>query len=509
MSAATPESGRAGHLNAFFRDVLAGRRQLNSSSQAQLFLESICSQQPATVCVEKIISKPAGFAALTNSVRADLSSKFIQSYVLNLMAYLSDPAIKSLASGQFLRDILVAIVEPPTVWRAVVGLFLAHNLSDDCLQPFAWLVHELISMPPTVELDVLEDVKTIVHDGGLLHATVHEVREFGYKIKRVLDAKCSPDTPPAAYAPGGRHDNDFEDFRKISIYPTTDEFLSTEVPFYRKMNEVFEVDEASRAATHIDNQYRLLREDMLAELRNDLHVAVGKKQNKGRRVLTLGGLRPERIHHGDDERDKLCSLALACYQGLGVLREKNPSARKAFLKDNPSFLRHEAFGVLCKGEQIFGFAFVERDIDLLAKAPPVVLLRFADSVSFERALVALKSIPDINFMLVDTPVFAYEPVLKGLKSIDTLPLQEQLLQPSTSTSDFTPVTAVKRQLEKLQACRTTDGSTLLAGTIPKTRLDRSQTDSFIRALENPVALIQGPPGVFHPNSTGLSYCSRF
>ena len=38
-----------------------------------------------------------------------------------------------------------------------------------------------------------------------------------------------------------------------------------------------------RVAVHLDNQFRLLREDMLAELRNDLQISLKKKQGKRRK----------------------------------------------------------------------------------------------------------------------------------------------------------------------------------------------------------------------------------
>lgn len=214
--------------------------------------------------------------------------------------------------------------------------------------------------------------------------------------------------------------------------------------------------------------------------------------------MTLGELRPVGVNHGDEDWPKTCALAVSCYQGLEVLRDKNPGARKTYLKDHPSFLRHDAFGVLCKDKTIFGFAFVERNEDLLARAPPLVLLRFVDGPSFERALLALKSVQGVSFMLVDTPVFAYEPVLKGLKGINVFPLSRQLLQPDASAADFKPVARIAKLLGKIRASRHPDGSLNLprkyAAAVDKICLDKSQADSLLSALENPVTQIQGPPG---------------
>jgi hypothetical protein len=479
----------------FFRDVLAGERQLKNSNDADLFIEAICVQQPATLCVERIMSKPVGLETIRKSVRCDLTPGFIQRSVLKLVGFLSDPSIKSLNNGQFLHDFVLAIVDPPTVWKAMTGLFLERNLLEESLQSFAWLVCEIVSMPPYPDVDLLDEVKAIVDDGGLTNASEHEVRAYGYRIKHAIHSKCTSGTSADAFSPGGRHDNDFEDFRNISIYPTPDEFLSTELPFYRRMNEVFEVHEDGREGAHLDNQFRLLREDMLGELRNDVHVNMTNKQGPGRRLTTLGQLQPLGVGHGDAERPKACSLALACYQGLGVFRDKSVPATLKYLKDNPRFLRHDAFGVLSNGKTIFGFAFLDRDETRLTRSPPVILLRFVNSASLARALLAFKSERDVSFTLVNTPVFAYEPVLKGLKAINTLPLSRQLLLPQTSVSTFQPQGSVRSILDRLRAGRHPDGSLTLPSTILDTRLDKSQADSLLGALERELTQIQGPPGM--------------
>lgn len=53
--------------------------------------------------------------------------------------------------------------------------------------------------------------------------------------------------------PGGRHDNDFADFRRISIFPTRDELSSTIPPFFRLAKEIANVDPAERIGVYLDN----------------------------------------------------------------------------------------------------------------------------------------------------------------------------------------------------------------------------------------------------------------
>jgi hypothetical protein len=326
---------------------------------------------------------------------------------------------------------------------------------------------------------------------------------LGYKIQKVVKMRCSGRNDETG-GPGGRHDNDHADLKLIKTYPTTDEFLSAQLPYYRTAQEIIatEVDERPRA--HIDNQFRLLREDMLAELREDIQVATGKK--KGRRsALILTHLVPVGIDVGDDTtgRYKRCTLLLQCHGGrLQFLQTMDAAARKRFLKDQSSFLRHQAFGVLCRGNEILGFAFVDRDIDKLTQSPSIVSLQFTDHGGLRRALLALalSQREHVQFVLVDTPVFAYEPVLLGLQRITDLPLLDLLVDPATiSNSGFKIARGLRLLVDRLEASAQRLGS---AGVVQldstltaKVEVDDSQLAALLLALTSPVSVIQGPPGM--------------
>lgn len=64
------------------------------------------------------------------------------------------------------------------------------------------------------------------------------MRNLGHKIKYVLDNTA--DT--VGEGPGGRHDNDHADYRKIKILPTAAEFSSTDRPFYRRADAIYSVE---------------------------------------------------------------------------------------------------------------------------------------------------------------------------------------------------------------------------------------------------------------------------
>ncbi|KAK3370713.1 P-loop containing nucleoside triphosphate hydrolase protein [Lasiosphaeria ovina] len=480
---------RATRLKALFRDVLSGDRQVKVAQDAQLFFEAIRAQKSPGACIEALVSNKPGLDAVRTSVRVNLSAPFILSHTLPLLEYLSNPDIKALVDGQLLQQVLLVIVSPSTTWNAMIKLFHDNQIPDDRLHPFAWFALELLLLPANADIDVLADVRAIDEKGSLQKAQNHETRELSYRINK--DAEHG--------GPGGRHDNDHADFREIRIYPTTDEFLSTHPPFYQTTKEVFDADLDSRARVHLDNQFRLLREDMLAELREDLQVAAGTKKGK-RSFAPLGKLIPVGIEFEDESRNrfKKCTLLVQCYDGLQFLHRKDPESRKRYLKDQISILRHQAFGVLCRDKEIFGFAFIDRDIDLLAKSPPIVSLQFTDSEAIRAALLAFAT-PNadlVRFLLVDTPVFAYEPVLLELQAIRDMPLQDVLTNPAASDVQCNVAPELHGLIEDLKRISHGLGPDDMVN-LPSSdniRVDSSQLDSLILALTRSLSLIQGPPG---------------
>ena len=486
MTSNDEDSIRVRKLLKLFNDVAKGLRTITTPASARLFLEAVPCKQPPSVCIELLVSSPSGLEAVRNSVQADISLGFIMTHTLLFLNF-SGPEVKLLADGQLLLQLLAIVAQPSTFWKALVGLFLNHQLPEDSLRPFAWLVHEVVSLPSRLEIDLFQDVQEVVKNEGLLEVTCQETRELGYKIQKIVQTRS---VPAAGESPGGFHDNDFADFRRIDIFPTSDEFLSTTKPFYRLASEVFDSEPEERAGVHLDNQYRLLREDMLAELREDFQSAIGKK--KGRlSAARLGNLLPVGLDSGDESRAKRCSLSLQCHGGLESLQKMELSTRKQFLENNKNFLKHQAFGALCREQTIYGFAFVDRDTALLAGSPPVIQLQFTGSRALAKCLVGLKMFNDLQFVVVDTPLFAYQPVLDGIKDIGNLPLQERLLDPTSEHSEFKTCPPVSAFVSKLRSIELSEEKTVR---INSTTLDHSQRDSLINALTSPLSITQGPPG---------------
>ncbi|POR37531.1 NFX1-type zinc finger-containing protein 1, partial [Tolypocladium paradoxum] len=426
--------------------------------------------------------------------------------LVRMCAFAAKPAAERFAYANALTGLGRAWTEasPPTLWKTLLYHFLAHRIPQEHLYPFAWLAFELVSLPPTAEVDILEDARAIVKEGTLVEAEFHETRELGYRIRHVLQIRDSPSQDPQsqAGAAGGRHDNDHANFRNIQIYPTRDEAFSKLRPYYLTAKEVLDVDLPDRARVHLDNQFRLLREDMLAELREDIQVATGIKKGK-RRVFTLGELVPSGINVGETDTQKFrnCSLATQCSRGLESLQNMDVEEMAFWCLDLCAGIG-TAFGVLCRGGDIYGFAFIDRNTDLLLGSPPILSLHFTDHHGLKSALLALQTsvntATQVKFILVDTPVFAYEPVLKWLQGITELPLREDLLNPATAASKHESSSPQLRAVvQKLQLASQDMVPDVLAeikragGTL---QVDKAQLDALVSGLTGKGSHIQGPLG---------------
>ncbi|KAI8627392.1 ATPase [Xylariaceae sp. FL1651] len=500
MTQIVTDSTRASRLNKAFLAFLKGRRSVATAHDAELFLEAVRGQPSPSSCLENILANQSGLQAVRHSVRVNTSAQFICVHVFPFIAYLSHPDAKAICEGQLLQQIVAAIVEPPTAWRSMLKLYVDDSFlnTETSTEAFAWLCLEIVSHPGLELAAVTNELTTALGERPLVNQSTHKIREFGYRIRKILETKAASDgLPSGVETAGGRHDNDFADFRKISVYPTTDEFASTIQPFYRRAVEVANSDPEMRPSIHLDNQFRLLREDMLAELRDDIRIATGRKKGK-RPAQILSQIFPVGIDTGDEKRGRLCALLVKVYKGLEMLHGKNPKQRKHYLTENPNVLRHQAFGTLCLENEIIGFAFVVRDVDKLVEEPPVVGLQFPSSEVLAKVLMAFQQpVQTLRFVLVDTPVFAYEPVLERLKIITQLPLEKQLLRlPTEGDDDTNARLAPARQLVGfIQDCRKQSGDAkkILIGSAMY-NLDVAQLDALAYALESSLSVIQGPPG---------------
>ena len=481
---------RSSRLRSLFTKVLSGKQDITSTNAKQ-FLEAIYGQPDPAICIQRLFGSGPGFLALNTTLRIDDSVNFLNNHVTAFLQYLQAPELRSICGGHVLQQIVLKIVDPPLLWNAFIRAVKSGDLSEQGVECFSWLLLFLVSLPRDRAIEYADVVQEDRVFQRLLNSPQLEVRTRAYRIKHIVDTLTTKNKPEVG-GPGGRHDNDFGDIHEIAILPTPDELASKD-PFLRRAAEI-EGNEvgSSKLALHIDGQFRLLREDMLRDLREEIQLA--RSPNKGRRrALCIENLSVTGVLV--DERQPW-SLQLQCLQDLPQFHDKDIPKRKKFVRDNPKLLRHQSVACLMTDESVIALATLIREEDLLSRNPPVLCLQLSEG-NTEQTLLRLKTAQNIKIILLGTAVFSYEPVLKRLKEIKELSLEEDILrwkkEKDLSCSAYHLSDGIRGIIYSLDTCCSIDLQHTL-GLRRSTKLDKSQAACFVAGLRQRLSLIQGPPG---------------
>ncbi|KAL6872438.1 P-loop containing nucleoside triphosphate hydrolase protein [Trichoderma longibrachiatum] len=502
----TAASGRAAKLEKLFYSFINGERSLQNSQEAKQFFEAVnvvCQRTSAAACVERMLARKEGLSAVRAAVRSNLSHAFVTASTVGFLKQVLHPQVKTINDGLFLEKLLVEILSPPTFWTAFLDFYKSNQLNGESLVAFASLCYEIVSSS-TPEIQALSpDVEALMKSLPLTKSPSEDVRTLGYRIEKVLQLRKGSATASVRvnYSPGGRHDNDFDDFRQIAIFPTADEVSSKEQPFLQRLDDVFGAPRESRARSYTDWLFRLLREDMLADLREDLQIAWGQKKARYK-PLCLGGLtlilEPQSLPN--NTRSKPFTLMLQCREGITFPKKlKSPHDKKKYLDDNRNFVKHGSIGALCIDKTIISFGSIVRELDWLIRDPPVVGLQVTDNVGLKLAVKALlgQDCGRLRFYVVDTATFSYEPILQRLKEVTEIPIEDSILDPAGPQAAYYPPRRLEAFIQFLKSAQRRKEAVDLGdalGSGLRIQLRDAQLQSLIKGLENPVGQIQGPPG---------------
>lgn len=109
---------------------------------------------------------------------------------------------------------------------------------------------------------------------------------------------------------------------------------------------------------------------------------------------------------------------------------------RTFLKDNPAFVKHQSVGYFIDQGIVIAFGTIARDVDLLCRNSPVVAIRTPEAGALKTVLLTLATPQTLEFVVIDTAVFAYEPILQCLQDKFEIPLWQHHLCPEDSHDDF-------------------------------------------------------------------------
>lgn len=492
------DSVRITRLNTLFHSVNKGERSLKSLREGNRYIEALCQQIDPATCIDHLVHSSAGMSALQSSIQFDLSASFLNGPASDLLSYLQHPALEGLLEGALLRVVLVNISEKRLFWDALVRSYHKDELLLPAQVSFGWLLIHLMCLPEPQCKPFYQLAQEPKIQDSFLKSHELRLRTIGSQIRHILSTSASSAIRNADEGAGGRHDNDFADFRQVAILPTADELVSKDPPFLR-LAETLEDPELAedRLAMHLDNQFRLYREDMLGELREEIQIALGQKKGRHRGIV-LNNLTLLGVDCGTEDKRESWGLRMRCQQDFPQLHGLKPKDRQPAIESNHSLLRHQSLTCLILDGGITAFPAIHRNPELLALNPPVVTVRFTGAAlaSLAKTMLKLKTCHVIKLVQIDTAVFAYEPVLQSLQRMKTLPLADEILFWKPGSQIHEPPHPPTRVIEKLEQRPGRDIQTLMGSSKPIV-LDQSQNASLTAALKQRVSLIQGPPGPSH------------
>ena len=366
------------------------------------FIEVMCVQADSAICAHKILSSSSRLSCLQASVRLNISIIFLNEDAVSLLRYLQISFLKVIDSDFVLAQLLLSMMKPLFFWETLTKSFTDDLLNSNASQTFAWLLLQLVFL-----LDKASSSHLVIADSSNILNTIlksidEETRNLGQKINHVLPLNESELHNDAEAKSKGRHDNDYANHREILIMLFA-KLLSKDRPFFRTANFI---DDSKT----LDNQFRLLRENMLDEIRDELKILTGTKAGHHKSII-VNDLSSAGVKMGTDRKRLPWDVVLKCKGELPHVRKIQPDKRKGLLKENRHIIRQENIAcLLIDGEP--AFPTIHRDEKELAKTPTTIMIQLADDSTLSYALFKIKIAENVKLFQLDVATFAYVPALE-------------------------------------------------------------------------------------------------
>lgn len=483
-------------LHKRFLDILSGSTDVDRHKT--LFLEGLLLQEDPATCVSNIVDSKNGLSAVRQAMRHDLSAAFMNGLGSSVIAYL----LRANDLGDILDTVLLHFLDPPILWNKFCEEFEKGNLDKSAESVFAQLLAYLLRMENKDTTCYRDRAKQPSILNRLTSSDQPEVKAAANFIKEILSTASVTSAASTPEGPGGRHDNDFINFRDISIVPTSDEIQCARKAFFRHAALLDDPDaKETRIADYLDNTFRLLREDMLHELKDELQPILTKNSKKrGPRGTIVEGLSIADVYTGsaDQKTRTRHGIVLQCSGDFKIFHNVKDGDRKTFLKTDSrgsKFLSHQSLACLIADDQLLALGTILRVEDLMAKKPPAVAIQICGEASFVKTLLRLTAAKEVKLVQTNTAIFSFEPVLKVLQTMKIVPLAEEILFWENGVPIRSPTTSISQLTVPLAGNPSMDIQPLL-GTPTSIKLDGAQAESLLAGLNQRVSLIQGPPGAY-------------
>ncbi|KAI3595828.1 nfx1-type zinc finger-containing protein 1 [Moniliophthora roreri] len=445
-----------------FDDICHGRTKLDHDNTLS-FLESLCSHpNPVPILLES--SSGLIFSQLDKCLEDDV------------------------------RRVLAALAETPLFYVSLFTSITEDYLTEETKKWFAWLILQHVSQPESLSsrwsplLKVYKDTPAVE---VLLRSPQQDVREVAEKIV-VVAPKRNEEEDGERTGPGGRHDNDFEDFRAISIFPTPAEIMS-KAKSHLIPSSAFEKEEEDpikRREIYLETQFRLSREEMVVELREDARDLIEGEAKNGMESI-IPNIELVGIETDGTSLAGYWSWKFKCPAdfdlSFGRLTYTPPIPKLPGWKDWDLVL-------LMEGNEILAVCNFGRDDNALEQTPPVFMLRpYGNEAVVSNALLRLKNTEPKRVLKLNGNYWDRIGLLKRIQTMTSLPFIEILSRTTIRRevehlpSDVLRAFEVNEKCDIGQLLRFTGGRRNLV-------LSEDQASALSAALRERVCLVQGMPG---------------
>ena len=481
-------SSRPSRLKKRFHDILSGSVKLDPRG-ATLFLEGLCAQDDPVTCLNSIMASSHGLSSVQSAMLFDLSIQFMNGLGSALLEYLLRACD---VGGNALDNLSFHVVEPPIFWAAFVRAFQQGALNEDAQLVFARVLSRLLTLQDQDTTPYRDIVAHPSVEDSLVASSNHEIRAVGHLIKHILSNNGHVTLCDALNGPGGRHDNDHADYHDIAILPTAEEIMCRQPPFLRpSLGDELSASDAT-VNDYLDNTFRMLREDMLFKIREEMQ-AISQMKEKQLRLRVTDYVSIVGVYTGTEDRKTRWGVKLQSNTQM-----EDEDARVDFLTQGPpglKILKHQSLVCLVSGQNILSLGRVNRVEELLALEPPVIVIQLDDSVNIRKSLVTLSTSENVQLVQLNTITFSFEPVLTALQKMCSVPLATEILFWNPETPVLEPENSAG--LSRIVSMVTSNISVDLRSVLnlpASVRLDKAQARSLIAGLTKRLSLIQGPPG---------------
>ncbi|EPS35147.1 hypothetical protein H072_11585 [Dactylellina haptotyla CBS 200.50] len=510
-------------LQAYFQRFMSDELKVTDGEVAKTFLRAVLRQtgEPDVTeqCISDFAATGTGLFNLTDALSHNLDDiEFLNNFIGQFFIFIGhkygtkDKALNVINFDDKVRLIMKRVVlDCSDTLQAMARAAKRDKLTPEALEGFAWFLQEYVEFSNKIP----QYIEEIIHDQAVLEKFYDEVtapqqlRLIGHKLKYWRDCNAVPNRRSIkGYVPGGRHDNDFESYREINIVPTPDEIHSKALPFLVKPRDVSRLEGDARVGSHLDCHFRLLREEMLNEVRADYHDFINNQ---------IAGFTPN--HHSERSRvifedlrwggwDFECCIKHRKFgirlnltePGFAKTLKYPPGSYNKLLSEDPNFpYKNNSLACLVVDGEIAGFGHLNKDPECLRETPPCIILTFDGMKAIQFLMTKLwlavvkqpEDAAQIKLICVDTPVFAHEPILHRLQAMREIPLAKELIHfrrgDAIAKTSFYPEQPARHISPDKPLKDIVKGGTMMT-------MDKAQCKAITTALQHKVALIQGPPG---------------